>query len=127
MKKLLLLLTMVLMTYTVQSQVFLEDTTTQVQLDTVELVGIRADKTTPVSQITVTSAEIQQMYYGQEMNYILEKTGHKLKLVQKPYDHNFVFKDQPKILIDDIYAAKIFIELMEDNIVNDNNEIYFFI
>jgi len=74
MKKLLLLLTMVLMTYTVQSQVFLEDTTTQVQLDTVELVGIRADKTTPVSQITVTSAEIQQMYYGQEMNYILEKT-----------------------------------------------------
>ena len=58
--------------------------------------------------------------------YIYEITGYKLKLVQKPYDHNFKFKEDPNIIIDDIYAAKKFIEILDDNIVNDNGIIYFF-
>lgn len=70
MKKILVLL-VALIAINTYSQ---ETTSQDVKLDTIELVGIRADKTTPVSQITVTQAEIQQGYVGQEMNYILEKT-----------------------------------------------------
>jgi hypothetical protein len=57
---------------------------------------------------------------------ILDETGYTIKLVQKPYEHNFVFKENPHIVIDDIYAAKKFIEILDNNIVNDNGLIYFF-
>jgi phage/plasmid-associated DNA primase len=59
-------------------------------------------------------------------NAIYESTGHKIKLVCKPYQHNFKFNKTPKIIIDDIYAAKKFIELMDNNIVRDKNDIYYF-
>jgi len=66
---------MVLLTYTMSAQVFLEDTTTQIkQLDTIELVGIRADKQTPVTAKTVTSEDIQMVYSGQSLPVLLNTT-----------------------------------------------------
>jgi hypothetical protein len=59
-------------------------------------------------------------------NAIFQNTGYKIKLICKPLKHNFKINKQPKIIIDDIYAAKKFIELMGENIVRNNNDIYYF-
>ena len=68
----LILLSLVLMSYTMTSQVFLEDLTQQ--LDTVVVNGVRADIKTPISQKTITSQDIQQIYSGQELPVLLDKT-----------------------------------------------------
>ena len=67
----------------------------------------------------------EELLLGGE-NAIYNSTGHKIKLICKPYHHNFKFNKDPLIIIDDIYAAKKFIELMDNNIVRDKNDIYYF-
>jgi len=57
---------------------------------------------------------------------ILEKTGHKVILENKTFEHNFKFKQESIPIIDDQYAAKTFINLMDKNIVRDGNDIYYF-
>jgi len=57
---------------------------------------------------------------------ILYTTNYKIKLVNKPFEHNFKFKQESNIIIDDIYAAKKFIELMNNNIIRDGDDVYYF-
>ena len=58
---------------------------------------------------------------------IIEATGHNIKLVQKPIEHNYKRKDKTNIIIDDEYACNVYIKLMGNNIVRDNDdEIYYF-
>jgi phage/plasmid-associated DNA primase len=66
----------------------------------------------------------EQLKQGEQA--IFNSTGHHIKLVCKPFKHNFKFNNDPLIIIDDIYAAKKFIELMGNNIVRDKNDIYYF-
>jgi len=61
------MIVLMLLTYSINAQ-------ETVKLDTVVLKGIRADKKTPVTQKTVTRAEIQKAYYGQEMPILLNTT-----------------------------------------------------
>ena len=63
----LLLVALILLSYAMYSQ-------ETVQLDTVVLNGVRADVKTPVSQKTITAQDIQQVYSGQELPVILNKT-----------------------------------------------------
>ena len=71
-----------------------------------------------------TQFPINLLYDGEKS--IFENTGYKIKLVCKPFVHNFKFNNQPNIVIDDIYAANKFIELMGKNIVRDKEDVYFF-
>ena len=57
---------------------------------------------------------------------IFKETGFKIKLINKPFEHNFKFKQEFKSVIDDVYAAKKFINLMGKNIVRDNEDVYYF-
>jgi hypothetical protein len=57
---------------------------------------------------------------------IFDATGYNIKLVCKPLKHNFTINKEPNIIIDDIYAAKKFIELNGNNIVRDKDDVYYF-
>jgi len=59
--------------FTSYSQVS-KDTVNVVKLNDVEVVGIRPDIKTPISQKVVNSVDIDKQYSGQEMVYILDKT-----------------------------------------------------
>jgi hypothetical protein len=58
--------------------------------------------------------------------FIKEKTGYFVKLVQKEYENKYRKNEKEKIIIDDVYATRKFINLMKDNISRDNGEVYFF-
>lgn len=45
-----------------------------IELESVEVTGVRADDNTPVTEKTVTSEEIKENYQGEEMSFILEET-----------------------------------------------------
>ena len=58
---------------------------------------------------------------------IKEKTGYIVKLVQKEYENKYRKNEiKEKIIIDDVYATRKFIDLMKDNISRDNSEVYYF-
>jgi hypothetical protein len=57
---------------------------------------------------------------------IYAKTGYKVKLVQKPIEHNFKMPELVDDLIDDSYAAKRFVELMKTHIQRDGNAIWYY-
>jgi predicted ATPase len=57
---------------------------------------------------------------------IKEKTGYEVKLVQKAYENKYKKEEKEKIIIDDVYATRKFINLMKDNISRDNGEVYYF-
>jgi len=57
---------------------------------------------------------------------VASKTGYKVKLVQKPIEHNFTMPELCEDLIDDSYAAKRFVELMKTNIKRDGDTLWFF-
>jgi hypothetical protein len=57
---------------------------------------------------------------------IFDVTNHNIKLVSKPLEHNLIMKKTPVCVIDDVYAARKFIELMGNQIVRDKNDVYFF-
>jgi hypothetical protein len=57
---------------------------------------------------------------------IKDKTGYSVKLVQKSYENKYKKNNKEKIIIDDVYATKKFINLMGDNICRDNGEVYYF-
>ena len=63
----LIMITLILLTYSMTAQ-------NTVQLDTVQLKGIRADIQTPVTAKTVTSEEIKLIYSGQELPVLLSLT-----------------------------------------------------
>ena len=58
-------------------------------------------------------------------NAILEKTGYRVKLVEKPIEHEYVIKTN-NILYNDAFAAETFVKLMGDNIKFDGNNIFFY-
>lgn len=61
--------------------------------------------------------------------YIKNETGYNIKLLEKPIETTFElddFKDgfvDENIIVDDYYAAKTFVNLLEDNIVLSNNTV----
>ncbi len=57
---------------------------------------------------------------------IKDKTGYSVKLVQKSYENKYIKNIKEKVIIDDVYASKKFIDLMSDNICRDNGEVYYF-
>jgi iron complex outermembrane receptor protein len=76
MRKLIMIM-LVLFSYSVNAQVFLEDaidTTKVSKLDTIVLKGVRADAKTPVTQKSYTNIDIQKVYSGQELPILLSKT-----------------------------------------------------
>lgn len=51
-----------------------QDTIKNIELTKIEIVGIRGDGNTPISQKTITNADIAKTYHGQEMPFILDRT-----------------------------------------------------
>lgn len=58
--------------------------------------------------------------------YIKDKTGYKMKLVCKPFHKLYKPIKEPKIKINDDYACKVFVKLIDKNICKDMNVIYYF-
>ena len=54
--------------------VYSQDTLKLISLDDIEVTGVRATTTTPISQKTLTKEDIAKIYHGQEMSYIIDKT-----------------------------------------------------
>ena len=73
MKKLLLIASMSILTMVNAQDTFVLDTNV-IMLEAVEVMGVRADTKTPVTQKTVKRDEIQETYQGQEMSYVLANT-----------------------------------------------------
>jgi hypothetical protein len=59
-------------------------------------------------------------------NAIKESTGYNLKVIQKQHENKYKKLEKKEEIIDDVYATKKFINLMDENISRDNNEVYFF-
>lgn len=51
-----------------------QDTTKSLNLNDIEVTGVRTDSKTPISQKILTKEDITKTYQGQEMSYILDKT-----------------------------------------------------
>jgi hypothetical protein len=66
----------------------------------------------------------KQLLYDAEQ-YVLNKTGHAIKLINKPIENNYDISMSPKYIYDDKYAAKKFIHLLGDKIRHDG-DIYIF-
>lgn len=62
---------------------------------------------------------------------ITEKTGYSMHVVNKPLKHHFEFKEDDgllssEIMVDDAYAAEVFVKLMGDHIVMDSGQVWVF-
>lgn len=57
---------------------------------------------------------------------VFDATGHSVKIVVKPFQHNFTMPDKKRELIDDEYAGRTFVKLCGDNIARDGEDIYYF-
>lgn len=57
-------------------------------------------------------------------NYIYEKSGYKMKITEKAIENNYEIKEIENI--NDLNAAKKFVLLMGDNMINHNGEIFYF-
>ena len=72
MKQLIILATsLITLTLSAQDTLKKQDT---LLLSGVEVIGVRADSKSPVSQKTLTKNDIDKTYQGQEISYILDKT-----------------------------------------------------
>jgi len=71
-KKFLFLVFTLISVMTSYSQVS-KDTLKTVNLNDVEIIGVRPGVNTPISQKTITSLDISKDFHGQEMTYVLEK------------------------------------------------------
>ena len=76
MKKLVLVFSLSIATLlsTAQSDTIPQKDSTTIQLKEVEVTGVRANSTTPVSQTTISGEQIKELYQGEEMSIILDKT-----------------------------------------------------
>lgn len=74
MKRLLLVVASLSILTMVNAQNTSVSDTNGVMIDAVEVMGVRADSKTPVTQKTVNRDEIQETYQGQEMSYVLSNT-----------------------------------------------------
>lgn len=67
------MLVFVMSTLTIFSQVS-NDTTKVINLNSIEVTGVRTSSLAPISQKTISKLDISKDYHGQEMTYVLEKT-----------------------------------------------------
>jgi len=79
MKKLMLILSAILTIGlsaqdTIKQDTIKQDTLKSIVLSDIEVVGVRSDANTPISQKTISSGDIAKTYHGQEMSFILDKT-----------------------------------------------------
>lgn len=58
--------------------------------------------------------------------HIALRTGYNFKVVSKPFCHNFVAPTQENVIIDDEYAARVFVHLLGDKIARDGDMVYYF-
>lgn len=71
MKRFILLITLLITNICVYAQDSVKIKKDTLKLDETSIVGIRGDAKTPISQKTVTKADIDKIYQGQEISYIL--------------------------------------------------------
>lgn len=67
----------------------------------------------------------EELMRGAE-SYVKDITGYDIRLVNKPFKHNFELPDEPAFEIDDEYAAQTFVNLCGDYIQRDEGKIYYF-
>jgi hypothetical protein len=58
--------------------------------------------------------------------HIKTKTGYDVKLVSKGFKHDFKKPEKAKEVIDDEYASRQFVKLMDDLIAREDDRIYYF-
>lgn len=58
--------------------------------------------------------------------HIALRTGYNFKVVNKPFCHSFVAPTKDNIIIDDEYAARVFVHLLGDKIARDKEDVYYF-
>lgn len=80
-------------------------------------------------EVRKTEGEIEfpkDLIEGVEKHITL-RTGYTFKVVNKPFSHAFKMpvKEQAEI-IDDEYAARVFVKLLDDKISRDGDDIYYF-
>lgn len=66
-----------------------------------------------------------ELMRGAEL-YVKEAVGYDIRLVNKPFKHNFEAPDESTHTIDDEYAAQTFVNLCGELIQRDENKIYYF-
>jgi hypothetical protein len=57
---------------------------------------------------------------------ILSQTGYNMRLAEKPIIHNFVIPTEPEIIINDKYAAEVFVKLMGNNIIRIGDNVFIY-
>ena len=74
----------------------------------------------------------EELLRGAEV-YVKEITGYDVRIINKPFSHNFIAPDapscvevSPSVIIDDSFAAKKFTELMGEHIILDSGTVWIF-
>lgn len=73
-RKIIFLLFFIAISLCSYSLVSSKDTLKVINLNSIEITGLRPSILTPISQKTISDFDIKKEYHGQEMTYILEKT-----------------------------------------------------